>query len=55
MVHTPPRICPVCGNNGSLTCSEHLGEDGYFYICSGPGGCGISFIVTHDGECRDFY
>jgi hypothetical protein len=53
--HAHLTKCPVCGAAGSLTCSEDLGEDGFFYTCDGPGGCGTSFIVTPEGECRDFY
>jgi hypothetical protein len=55
LAHTPPSSCPVCGTSGSLACAEHLGSDGFFYVCSGPCGCGTSFIVTHAGECEDFF
>lgn len=55
VMHTHPHSCPICGLTDSLTCAEELGEDGFFYICNGNGGCGTSFIVTHDGECQDFY
>lgn len=55
MTHTHPHNCPICGNSGSLNCAEHLGDDGYFYVCEEPGGCGTSFIVTPDGECQDFF
>jgi hypothetical protein len=55
LVHTSPSSCPVCGTSGSLACAEHLGSDGFFYVCCGPCGCGTSFIVTHTGECKDFF
>ncbi|MFA5237498.1 MAG: hypothetical protein WC362_06550 [Methanoregula sp.] len=55
MVHHHLPACPICQRDDTVVIHEDLGDDGHFCMCSGPDGCGSTFILGPDGSLSDIF